>query len=84
MAASMTPIWQAPRMSRHQGRHNMTNDAQQHLCNRHGLHGVSCETVDGKVVLSGKVRSFYLKQLAQEILRKIDGIGSIDNRLEVT
>jgi osmotically-inducible protein OsmY len=84
MAATMTPVWQAPRINRLQGRHNMTDDAQRHLCNRHGLHGVSCEAVDGKVVLSGKVRSFYLKQLAQEILRKIDGIGSIDNRLEVT
>jgi osmotically-inducible protein OsmY len=83
MAAS-TAIWQPPRINRLQGRKNMADDAQRRLYVRHGLHGVSCQAVDGKVVISGKVRSFYLKQLAQEILRKIDGIGAIDNRLEVT
>jgi osmotically-inducible protein OsmY len=81
---SSSTIWQAPRKSRPQVRFDTAEEAQRRLCNRHGLASVSCLSVEGKVVLSGRVRSFYLKQLAQEILRKVDGIEAIDNRLEVT
>lgn len=42
------------------------------------------ETHEGRVVLRGTVQSYYQKQMAQEMLRGIDGVGSIDNRLEVT
>jgi osmotically-inducible protein OsmY len=38
----------------------------------------------GHVVLQGRVKSFFEKQLAQEALRSIDGISSIDNQLEVS
>ena len=38
---------------------------------------------DGTVVLRGRVPSFYLKQLAQEIVRKADGVFSVVNELEV-
>jgi len=37
----------------------------------------------GHVVLTGIVSSFYEKQLAQEILRRCEGVDHIDNRLEV-
>jgi len=37
----------------------------------------------GRVTLSGVVASYYQKQMAQESLRRIDGVQSIDNRLEV-
>jgi hypothetical protein len=33
--------------------------------------------------VEGVVGSFYQKQMAQETLRRIDGVGSIENRLEV-
>lgn len=42
-----------------------------------------CETSDGHVVLRGKVRSFFQKQMAQESVKNIDGIVSIQNCLEV-
>ena len=42
-----------------------------------------CEANDGHVVLRGEVRSFFQKQMAQESVRKIDGIVSIQNCLEV-
>jgi osmotically-inducible protein OsmY len=42
-----------------------------------------CEALDGKVVLRGRVRSYFQKQMAQESVRHIDGIVSIDNCLEV-
>jgi len=42
-----------------------------------------CEASDGHVVLRGKVRSFFQKQMAQESVKRIDGIVSIQNCLEV-
>jgi len=44
---------------------------------------VRIETTDGCVVLKGNVRSFYQKQMAQEAIRRIDGVQRIDNLLEV-
>lgn len=41
------------------------------------------ETSDGHVVLRGAVASFYQKQMAQETLRKVAGVASIQNQLEV-
>ena len=41
------------------------------------------ETADGHVVLKGSVRSFFEKQMAQEAVRRIDGVEMIDNLLEV-
>lgn len=44
---------------------------------------VRIEAADGLVVLKGNVRSFYQKQMAQESIRRIDGVERIDNLLEV-
>jgi len=41
------------------------------------------EFSQGKIILSGRVPSFYLKQLLQEALRDIDGVEMIDNRVDV-
>jgi osmotically-inducible protein OsmY len=45
---------------------------------------VRIEAADGNVVLEGSVRSFFEKQMAQEAIRRIDGVQMIDNRLEVS
>jgi osmotically-inducible protein OsmY len=37
----------------------------------------------GRVTLHGKVRSYFLKQMAQESLRNIEGIAHIDNQMIV-
>ena len=37
----------------------------------------------GNIVLTGTVRSYYEKQIAQESLRDMPGITSIDNSLKV-
>ena len=42
-----------------------------------------CEAREGHVVLRGTVRSYFQKQMAQESVRNIDGITSIENCLEV-
>ncbi len=41
------------------------------------------ERQDGRVVLRGVVSSYYQKQLAQEAVRRLDGIEQIENELEV-
>jgi osmotically-inducible protein OsmY len=45
--------------------------------------GLSCEANDGRVVIRGRVGTFFQKQMAQETLRRINGIVSIENCLEV-
>jgi osmotically-inducible protein OsmY len=44
---------------------------------------VQVEAADGHVVLKGSVRSFFEKQMAQEAIRRIDGVQRIENELEV-
>ena len=44
---------------------------------------VEVEAADGHVVLKGNVRSFFQKQMAQEAIRRIDGVERIENLLEV-
>lgn len=41
------------------------------------------ETAQGRVTLRGVVPSYFQKQMAQEALRRIDGIDEIANELEV-
>ncbi|MGA9210522.1 MAG: BON domain-containing protein [Terriglobales bacterium] len=49
----------------------------------HELHVVSCEFHEGVLTLRGRVSSFYLKQVAQELIRRLDAVGEVNNRLEV-
>lgn len=42
------------------------------------------ETHAGEVTLRGVVGSYYQKQMAQEMLRGLEGIQRIENQLEVT
>jgi osmotically-inducible protein OsmY len=44
---------------------------------------VRFEAAEGRVVLKGNVRSFFQKQMAQEAIRRVDGVEAIDNLLEV-
>ncbi len=41
------------------------------------------ENQDGRVVLRGTVSSYYQKQMAQEALRRVQGVDHIENHLEV-
>jgi osmotically-inducible protein OsmY len=41
------------------------------------------EASEGRVTLRGQVNSWYQKQMAQETLLRLEGIDSIENRLEV-
>jgi len=41
------------------------------------------ETDGGRVVLQGSVPSYFQKQMAQEAVRRVEGVEHIDNHLEV-
>ena len=45
---------------------------------------VRIEARQGHVVLKGSVDSFFQKQMAQEAIRRVDGVESIENLLEVS
>ena len=47
------------------------------------LHVVSCDFHEGVLTLRGRVSSFHLKQVAQELMRQLDGAEEVNNRLEV-
>ena len=42
------------------------------------------ETEQGRVTLRGIVHSYFQKQMAQEALRRVDGVDEIYNELEVS
>jgi osmotically-inducible protein OsmY len=41
------------------------------------------ETEGSRVVLQGSVKSYFQKQMAQEAIKKIEGVEQIENCLEV-
>jgi len=41
------------------------------------------ETDGSRIVLQGSVKSYFQKQMAQEVIRKVEGVEQIDNCLEV-
>ena len=41
------------------------------------------EMEQGRLTLRGEVRSYFQKQMAQEAVRRIDGVSEIFNELEV-
>lgn len=44
---------------------------------------IAATIIDGTVHLTGRVGTYYQKQLAQESLRRLQGLTSINNQLEV-
>jgi len=50
---------------------------------RNQLSRVVCRCDPGEVVLTGHVPSYYIKQVAQELIRTIDGVQRIHNQLIV-
>lgn len=47
------------------------------------LRRVGCRFDDGILTLEGQVTSFYLKQVAQTVVRQIDGVHQVINHLQV-
>lgn len=64
----------------------IANSVQQALfANPHfpGRH-LQVENSEGRIVLKGMVGSYFHKQMAQETVRRVDGVHEVENRLEVT
>lgn len=49
----------------------------------HCFKDVVIRTQDGVLTLTGRVPTFYLKQLLQTWLKNLDGVTRIDNQVEV-
>jgi osmotically-inducible protein OsmY len=47
------------------------------------VHRVSCEYDDGVLVLRGRSRSYYEKQVAQEAVKRIKGVSRVVNQIKV-
>ncbi|MHB8899253.1 MAG: BON domain-containing protein [Thermoguttaceae bacterium] len=60
-------------------------EAQSRLRNSgcHALRLVSCDFHEGVRTLRGQLPSFYLKQVAQELVRQVDGAEEVNKHLEV-
>jgi osmotically-inducible protein OsmY len=58
-------------------------ESAQHRLQRQFLTEVSCDCREGILYLRGHTHSFYQKQLAQEAVRRLDGVESVVNEIEV-
>lgn len=47
------------------------------------LRRVHCEFVEGDLVLRGRLATFFHKQLAQELVSKVNGVERVVNHIEV-
>ena len=52
-----------------------------HFRGRFGL--LQIESIGDSIVVSGRVPTYYLKQLLQEVVRLTPGVERIDNQVEV-
>lgn len=52
-------------------------------CSYSPVRHVQCRFHEGVLLLSGQVPTFYMKQVAQELLRNMKHVEKIDNRLNV-
>ena len=50
----------------------------------HRQMNIKIKNESGRVTIRGTVDSFFEKQMAQEALRKVDGVQAIENQLEVS
>jgi osmotically-inducible protein OsmY len=44
---------------------------------------ISCEYRQGMLVLRGRVPTYYQKRIAQEVVRRMDGVGQLVNEIDV-
>ena len=61
-------------------------DSVSHAWQRSGymdLRGLECEFAGGTVTIKGQVGSYYLKQMAQAIAARVEGVSRINNQLQV-
>ena len=64
---------------------DMVDAARGRLCNSPymAIRSVSCDFENGVLLLRGRLPSFHHKQMAQEAMRLLAGVGQIVNAIEV-
>ena len=74
-----------PQLQHHHPSHQLRELVERELARNAyvGSRDLRIEIDKADVVLKGIVRSYYQKQIAQESLRSISGIGQIHNELTV-
>lgn len=50
---------------------------------RYRANSITLESHDGRLVITGRLPSFYLKQVLQTVLRTLPEVQKIDNRIDV-
>jgi hypothetical protein len=63
--------------------HRATCHLAQHVHFRGHLDCLEIDCREEKLIINGKLPSFYLKQVLQTILRDVPGVRQIDNRVNV-
>ena len=63
--------------------HRATFHLAQHVHFRGYLGCLEIDCREEKLIINGKLPSFYLKQVLQTILRDVPGVRQIDNRVNV-
>ncbi len=48
------------------------------------LRNVSCHLKDGHLILQGELPTYYLKQVAQVVVSRLQGVSHIVNNIEVS
>ena len=65
----------------------IAQDARQTLAKNSRFRGhtqtINIECDRDRLIINGRVPSFYLKQMLQEVLLHVDGVEQIDNRVDV-
>ena len=54
-----------------------------HVSGYTSLRSLRCDVAETVVIVTGVVHSFYLKQMVQTLLQRLDGIQSVMNLVEV-
>jgi osmotically-inducible protein OsmY len=47
------------------------------------LRSVCCDEQDGALILRGSLPTYYLKQMAQAIVARVEGVEQVTNQIEV-
>ncbi len=47
------------------------------------LENIFCDSLGGVLALRGCLPTYYLKQIAQEVVARLEGVEAIDNQIQV-
>ena len=72
-----------PTPAEHAGRLAEQAESRLRTNSYYALKQVSCECRHGTLILRGSLPSYYLKQIAQEMVVRLDGVTQVVNQIAV-